>query len=315
MNLKYRLLPFALLPGMMMGLISCSDDDGWQPGEPDGSMMVCFSELKKYDIRIEEEDSHLIPITITRGVYDDAVTIPLDIVEIPEGVTMPSSIEFLAGQESVTFNIDATAMPQKTSGNLLAKLPEEFTSIYAAGSPELDLSIEMLGSWVLLCEEITLTYSDYFEPTTTRLYKREEANEFKFENFLNSGVDLVFKLIKFTAEGWDNYYGICPVKNYASYDESYPGSFYIYDDANDYYPYIYPNGEDGPGLEYLCCYGYGYKYAYLSFDRAKAWWTFLDCCFLDTGDWEYVDITMTGLDPIFDPFEDFKFSDNDIYAK
>lgn len=260
-----------VLPLVALLATACSEDDSWKPGEPDTSAVgAFFKSLPSYNITMEADDSHVITASVGRLNKDDAVTVPITLVSSPQGVTVPQSVSFAAGQETAQFEIDCTDMPSKTSGTIEIKIDPGYATIYGAGSTTLAVNVNIAGSWILLAENVKVTFDDskyVYDEETTEIYMLDGMNRYKIPNFLNSGLDLVFTT-EFTDPEY-NYPDIIPLKNMIWYTEVWPDDedlyrcWYLYDQANDEFPVWSPDGT-GPQITYFMVYGMGYSYISLT---------------------------------------------------
>lgn len=217
---------------------SCSDEK-WTPG-PDvapGCLTVYFEPLASYDLVLEPDDSRLIPVTIGRAKTDDAATVAINVVAAPQGVTVPASVDFAAGQQSATIFIDVEDMASKSSGTISLALPDDMTSPYGAGNPDLNLKVTVSGTWMPIGEDAMIYFSKNYDPISTKLYILDGTYNFKLPDFLGSGLDFVFT-VKNPGSGT---LAVTPVKNfidvhdYWGADYAYNG-WILYDQENETLP-------------------------------------------------------------------------------
>lgn len=241
MKLKY-ITAFAAT--LIFAATSCSDDD-WQPGpdvNPD-CMTVYFEPLNSYNLIIEPDDSRLIPVTVGRAKYDEAATVPLTVSQKPEGVVIPESVDFAAGEQAKTIFIDIENMASKSSGTVSISIPEELTSPYAAGNAIINLNITVSGAWLPLANNAYYYFDDDAYPEADAdIYMLEGTNNFKIANFLNSGIDFVFTV----EEPGTGSLAIIPVRNYLDVSEVWDNYDYdgwvLFDEATYTYPEWSPDG-------------------------------------------------------------------------
>lgn len=297
MNIDFRLAAGAL--ALMLTAVSCSDDDKWEPGPaaPD-SMTVYFEQLPQYTYTLEADDDHVIPVTVSRADYSEAVSIPVEVTSCPEGVVLPTTIDFEAGERRKTFNIDCSDMPPKTTATVEMTLDPSYTSIYGAGSPSLNLTINTLGGWIPVSDTVRYKFDvNYTSYIYTTLYVLEGTTRFKFENFLNSGTDFYFTLGEKQS---NNRRYIIPDKNYLAIDGDLANGWEFWNDELAEYPECYPvSGK--VGIEYMAFY-YG-QYNYFNFDSGNGKMTYVYCDFTD-GTSSWVNISFSKATLLFDPFEE-----------
>ncbi len=297
MNIDFRLAAGAL--ALMFTAVSCSDDDKWEPGPADhDSMTVYFEQLPQYTYTLEADDDHVIPVTVSRAEYSEAASIPVEVTACPEGVVLPTAIDFEAGERSKTFNIDCSDMAPKTTAKVEMTLDPAYTSVYGAGSSSLDLTINTLGGWVPVSDTVRYKFDvNYTSYMYTTLYVLDGTTRFKFENFLNSGVDFVFTLGEKQS---NNRRYIIPEKNYLAVDGNLSYGWEFWDDELAEYPVCYPVAGK-VGIEYMSFY-YG-QYNYFNFDSGNGKMSYVYCDFTD-GTSNTVNITFSKATLLFDPFEE-----------
>ena len=296
MTITYK----TILSGLALSMLAtgCSDDK-WQPGpEPEaGSETVFFAPRTSYEVVIQADDSRIVPITLKRATdLDKAVTVPLQATVEGVGISCPSEASFAAGEAETTFDIDCSAMANKTTGNVDIKLPENFTSPYGAGSTSLLLTINVTGGWVLLADDVTTLWGSTNADFDMKLYKLEGSDIFRFSNFFGTGLNFNFKV----GDQNESYPLIFPQTNYITYeeingeDDGYQ-SWYIYDRETAEYPMIYPYGN----VEVTDCTFSGDDYTYARIMSGLCWFN----CAVTYGDgtdgWVDIQVKFT---PKFNPF-------------
>lgn len=292
--MKAKYLLTALLPV----LCACSDSDKWEPGpaENPDSPQLYFTEPESYNPTFEGDDDRVFDITVKRRVVtDEPVTVNLLYECNAPGALLPPSVTFEPGQSEALLQLDFNECPNKTTYDLTVSLPAEDASIYAAGTSRLDFKITVAGSWIPVSKLVTFKYSVRYTPTTTELMWLEGSDKYRFNDFIGSGMPLMFNL-----GGTSGNREIIPISNAAFYSDLYDEydeykSWYFYDSANDNWPYVYPNGEAKGGIEYALFYGTA-SYSYISFKNNKgymtAWATFTD----GTENWLDVNIDLGTLE-------------------
>lgn len=238
---------FVCAAALALGLSSCSDKD-WTPGEESLSGAgVFFKPIEKYSITMEPDANQVVQVPVGRIVTAGAVDVPLQVVNVPEGVVVPQSVSFADGQEVAYFDIDVTAMKAKTTGNVELAIDPKVAYIYGEGSTTFNLEVIKTGEWIVLADDM---YVHYYNDSYTKdiypmvkdlkLYYLEGGRRYKIPNFMNSGIDLPFTMesVSYTASK-----RIAPTSNaiwfwendWANPDAEYT-CWYFYDDANDEYP-------------------------------------------------------------------------------
>lgn len=286
----------------------CSDGDDWKPGEaaPD-NMGVFFTNLDSYDLTVEVDDPHVFSVGLGRIDDSQAASVPLKVISAPEGVVVPASVDFEAGQQSANFNIDITDMPLKTSGDIIVQIDPAFAALYGAGSSQLTMKVTTTGGWELLADDVVIScyLNTSFPNVSATLYVLDGTSRFKIPDFLGSGTDLMFTLsdptlsypVIFPFTNYQYYYDLWP-DDYAD-DTDYP--WYFYDTEKAAYPAIWTPQGWSKSIEYLSFYVYDGddKGSYFGINKGygtmESYIEFAD----GSGAWEYFEFRFTTK---FDPF-------------
>lgn len=289
-------------------LTACSDKDNWEPGQPaPDNMGVFFTNLDKYDITIEVDDPHEFTVGLGRINSEEAATVPLKVVSCPEGVIVPASVEFKAGEETASFKIDANDMPLKTKGDVIVQIDPAYAALYGAGTSELTMKLTTTGGWVIYADDVVMSsYLNGYPNINCTMYVLEGTERFKIPDFMGSGTDYIFYVPDLTMSSpvvypYTNcqyYFDLWP-ESYED-DEDYP--WYFYNTAEAKYPAIWTPDGWTKSIEYITFYiwdgddkgtyfnfktGYGQTLAYIDFADGS-------------GSWEYFEFNFT---PKFNPFE------------
>lgn len=242
---------------LVMTTTGCTDSDDWQPG-PDTApdcMGVYFGETAS-SLIVGPDDSRLIPITIGRSKSDQAATVDINVVSAPEGVSVPSTVEFAVNEQTKQFFIDIENMASKSSGTISLALPEDATSPYSAGTPSLSIDVTVSGAWIPVSNDVTLNTGDIYPEMKTKLYYLDGTNTFKLPDFFGSGLDLKFEMST-PGNGWTNF---TPTVNYIDnktvwadkgWGEPYSAGWFLYDTATNEFPYWSPDGVTYPEIDML----------------------------------------------------------------
>ena len=91
---KIFLLAGIAVAGMWMS--ACSDDDDYTPGQPAGQYDVSFVDEGGMTVLALEDQS--FTFTLTRANGEGELTVPLEVVQKPDFVQIPSSATFKAGE-------------------------------------------------------------------------------------------------------------------------------------------------------------------------------------------------------------------------
>lgn len=300
MILKYikAALLAAALPAAAM-LTGCTETV-WTPG-PDVSadnLSLYFEPRDSYAMLLGPDDSRIIPVTVSRARTEQAASIPVTVLEAPEGVTVSASVDFAAGQATSTIFVNAESMADKTTGSVVLNLPEDMVSPYGAGTTSLSLKLTTAGSWIPVDTDATVTFGSKFQSVTCALYVMDGTRTFKIPDFLGSGLDFVFVPSPDIAQAT----AIKPtLRNYmltADYYETdtYPG-WILYDTANADYPEWSPDG----GSLKVTWMEFDFEYADMNFSAGTIYLS--PFTYFNDGSSTYLDINIK-FTPDFNPFTD-----------
>lgn len=303
MKLLYKSL---LSASVLLLLGACSSDKSWEPGKADESVMgVFFTSLDKYNVTVEADDPHVFTIGVGRIDATEAASVPLKVVSCPEGVVVPSAVEFKAGEDSSSFEIDVNNMALKSTGDIVLEIEPAYAAMYGAGTSQMSMTVTITGGWVVLADDVVIScYLNDYPDLSATMYVLEGSNRFKIPDFMGSGTDLVF----YASNPELSYPVIFPFTNYKYYydlwssyedDEDYP--WYFYDTEKAAYPAIWTPEGWPKSIEYLTFYIYDGDDKGSYFGINKGYGTmesYID--FADgSGVWEYFEFNFT---PKFDPF-------------
>lgn len=235
---------------------SCSDSDNWTPGpaDTDTGVVAYFDQpgQTSYIFDVEQPASEIyIDVTVGRHFTADAVTIPLTVDNAVTGISVPSSISFAAGEPWATFKVDCSGIEAGKQVTFTIMLPDDQTDIYGDGLNDVTFSV-IKSNWVPVSDNVRYVYSDlsynpiYPSTTDKKLYRLEGTDMFRFEDFFGSGLSVMFE-----ASGSD--YSVLTPLNNAYFEPGDPDNmWYLYDEANDYWPAWVPGDVEGyPAISYL----------------------------------------------------------------
>ena len=290
--MKLNYIPVLAAAALALAVTGCSDSDKWEPGpEVAPEVMTVFFPEQTYSYVIQADDSRYLPVTLTRVNYDQAASVALTANVAGEGIVVPATAEFEAGEKCTTVMIDCSSMANKTTGTVNISLPGNVTSPYGAGSTSITLEINVTGAWVLVDDAMTVNFNDGHESITGSIYILDGTERFRFTNFLNSGVDIDFTL----GDQNETYPLFIPEKGVKWFAEIYPDEedentgWYVYDAATATFPEWSPDGSDkvysslqfvGDDYSYFqYVNGYGSLAAYAYYSDGSEGWVFVDFYF------------------------------------
>ncbi len=201
MNKINKISAFLISGLLMIMSFSCSDDDKWNPGpEVNPSSPRAYFDYSNSG-NVEAGESHL-NVAVSRVNTSGSVTVPISITKSTEGLSFPDqSVTFAAGEETAYFKVSFKEdLPFETDYPFELKIDEAYTDLYIAdGAPFYSGSLRRLEPWVFVAEA-TCTFQASkaaFDPFKQKLYKKEIAGIFRFENWClnNTGEwygDLIF---------------------------------------------------------------------------------------------------------------------------
>jgi hypothetical protein len=280
MKLHLRYTAWLCAASLTAALSACSSDDfdydDYMPGPSVGadSPQLYFDASNESSFLFTGDDNRVISLQVDRIDSIDAITVPIIFSGDSTMVSAPKSVSFAAGERTTTIAIDCTGIPFKTATNFSLAFPTGYATPYGAGTDTYSAKVTMAGDWVILADDVIYQYltsggENKWEPTFyQKLWHLEGTERLKFENFLNSGYDLVFTVAADTGTG---YRRIEPLRNYLYWRTFYPdddqyGCWYFYDEASKTYPSWSPDGND-PVISYMLVYdtdsSNGYQYTYM----------------------------------------------------
>lgn len=269
---------------------SCSDSDNWTPGSPDAPEAIAFfPEQSAYVYTITPDDDKIVNITIARASADGEATVAIHGSSDISGVAIPSQVTFKSGENVASIPLDCSSLPLKSKANISISIDNP--SVYGAGSAKVDLTIIATAGWVKVAT-VTCTFQEKYKPITTELMVMDGTNNFKFVNYLNSGIDLPFTLTSTKKQN------LIPTANADFIINDDYGSWYLYDEANETYPVWSPDGEGEPKIS--AAYTYGMSYTYICLDEGYAVISMAPDYDDDT--WGYNDVNMS-FTMEYNPFE------------
>ena len=226
--------------------VACGDDDvAYEPGEATATdcMNVYFSPDNEVNFVLDPEsmtDGFSVNLALKRVNAELAADIPV-IVELADACfEIPSTVHFTAGETDAEIKVSFPDIPMREAKKFFLKIPNEYVDLYsenAEGTGRYAGSV-LVSEWLKIVKEAEIfSYSYYQIDYKAPIYWLAGANRFRFGNFLDSGINLTFKLdgTAFDPENPSTWHGyITPLDNYEvrSYTSSGALYWYFYDDAN-----------------------------------------------------------------------------------
>lgn len=256
----YKLLSAACVLLMAGG---CSDSNDWTPGPEDTETGVSayFERPSQTSYVFDSSasaDEMIIPVTVSRQVTSNAVSVPIILNTDAEGFSAPSAVSFAEGESSASFDVLCSGIPQGKQTSLTITLDPTQTDVYGIGLYSVEFSV-IKADWIEIADNLRYLYTDYYSganiypATYEKLYILEGTHTFKLPNFFGSGLDVTFNcdtpdetvMIPLINADFEN----------VSDDDKADMGWYLYDEANQTYPQWVPGGVDGyPAITYFLAY-------------------------------------------------------------
>lgn len=254
-----------------LSLTACGDDNDWTPGNPDTDCGTAayFPEQSVYKMEFEgQPDDCNFNVTVNRLDASQEVTIPLSYTSEVEGWTVPESITFAQGQESLVFEVNCGGLPKNgVYYTVNVTLPADQNYIYA-GTGELNLQAAR-SNWTIVCDQVTYKYLDYNNyskqyPNTYGVLKWQwdpinKIDMFRVTDYYATGLTVDFTI---TDPEREHFVPVC--KEWFDWNSS--GNYYLWNIKGDYALSWNPDGEDSdlPAISEIMFYGSSsYSMAYM----------------------------------------------------
>ncbi len=216
-------------------LASCNDkaDSDYTPGTPapDSCMQVYFDASNENGI-IVAAGQKTAEVTVSRVRATEAAEVPVICKSADEGLVIPSTVKFEAGEKTTKLAIGLSDIVQDKAYNFSLAFPEEYVDHYTKldGSEVYD-SYVLQAEWRTYIEKDTITWKvDGVQHTWyTPIERLGSTNRYRIQDFIGSGQDMVFN-VGDNATGNQGYYKMTPYSNYLdAVDGSV--SYYVWTDA------------------------------------------------------------------------------------
>lgn len=295
--MKLRISAYFLAAAALASLPACSNDSDYTyvPGEPvaPGCPGVYFAASNSIETILSPDDASTFDLIVGRTVTDGELTVPVIASNVAEGLSIPSSVTFAAGEAETTLKIDATALASGSLATFTVSVPEEYINPYVQAPGIGTFSGRVVcAEWKLWADNVEFTFDEYYDPIYGQIYELEGVGKYYIPNFLNTGLDLYFTM----ENSKTSYCTIDPYRNCAVfYDSDYEYSYwYVYDDANRTYP-VFNIQEGAPEIEYMQFFDMdtatNYYYTYICPDYNVG--VFSGLFYYTDGSSDYNDVTFT----------------------
>lgn len=224
-SLKYI---FIALPALM-AMTSCSDDKtyaDWHPGDTDDNPGVYFTADNVKLTSITKGASPVAELKLGRISRKGELTVPVEYVSGDPRIIVPESVTFADGEEFATIGIDCSALPEKEIFDVEIKVDDRFVNTYSNGYASYVGQV-ILSDWdkVNGGEPVTFKILDTdYAPTewanfTCDMYNLGGTQQYRIDNFMNSGENFSFEIIPSEYPGYEGYGRIVPLGNQTMWEE------------------------------------------------------------------------------------------------
>lgn len=291
-KIYYSLL---FIAGLLMA--GCSDDDKYIPGDPTPAncMNVYFQAANESNYMLTPEEmasNPSISLHMSRELATEAATVPIVVEYADEGLQVPTTVQFAAGQQDADLVIDFPSIEKFKTYKFSVRVADPYANHYTATQDGCD---RMTGSvfvteWETVIKDayFYLYYESAFTGYEANIEHLKGLNKFRFVNFLNTGRDLLFSLYnaEFTLDDRSTWSGeIIPLAN-AQYEDD-DSMWYLVDDAGEFVTWnATQHGVDLDGMGFWNEVGYnkidlsqsqgnGYMSAYLFYADGTELWDYV----------------------------------------
>ncbi len=236
-----------LMLSMSALVVACDDSNDYEgPGKPvsPDCMKVYFSSENATEFVFSPEelgDDYSLNLTVNRVGTEEAADVPVIVEFSDECFSVPETVHFEAGEESAPLKISFPEIPLREAQNFMIKIADKYADPY---SKELDGIARYSGKvlvsvWKKIVKNVEIEAWDkswnYMFDCTSDIYWLEGQNQFRFSNFLESGVDLTFELSNpsFNPDDVSTWTGnVLPLDHYQTRVSTQP-SWYLLNDAGE----------------------------------------------------------------------------------
>lgn len=209
-------------------LLACTpEDNSYEPGKPVSATSVgaYFPNTNKSEIIKADSDEKSFEVTVKREKTDNAVSIPIEVVSKTDNISIPSTVEFAAGEEETSITLTYTDL--ETTPKFDIRLKEEYTNPYKIKDGSMEFAgnvfrLNLISDNVIMKDyDASSGYTTIFKDIVTSIYQMGNENKFIWRNFLGSGIDLKFKIDgSFNSEDVFKSSGsVVPLNHYIEYGE------------------------------------------------------------------------------------------------
>jgi len=123
-----KLLLVAAMAVFAGSFVACDEDDNYAPGKPAGSYDVAFVDPGSIVLAKTATEFEL---TMVRADKSGEIAVPIEIVKLGTGFQVPSTVNFPAGADTVTFTVKLPeTMDLNSPYDFMIRVAESFTNPY-----------------------------------------------------------------------------------------------------------------------------------------------------------------------------------------
>lgn len=251
-NIKY--LPIVLAIAAMA--VACETEVPYEPGKStaEDCMDVRFSPENDNEFLFtrQEIEDYSIDLKLIRENAAEAVDIPVEVIVAGDCISTEPVAHFDAGATETTVKVSFDGIPLYEQQDCYIKIPDEYVDLYKAdpdGTGYYRASI-IVSEWRKIVKDAEVFGDKNKNNYICDIYWLVGANRFKFTDFMESGIDITFRIDGgvFDADDTKTWAGyLTPLDNYDVRDASYTNSnapephlyWYLFDDATGKRPTYY----------------------------------------------------------------------------
>lgn len=271
--MKRIIYNISMLLAVTLGFTACNDkaDSDYVPGTPTpaNSMQVYFDASNGTDFVFSPGEKGTVDILVSRVDTTEAAEVPVIVKSATDGLSIPSSVKFNAGEQFATLTISADTMEEDKKYEFSLAIDEAYADHYTQLNGASSYSGYLMeASWATYVPEAVLTWKvgGTEQTWTTEIERLGSTSRYRIKDFVGSGLDMVFT-VGGAADGQTGYYKIEPYTNYTNWSEDGVDCFVLYDSSKQEYPQWTVGSKTISNLYIMRSYsGYG-DYSYISFSN------------------------------------------------
>lgn len=262
-----------MLLAVTLGFTACNDkaDSDYVPGTPTpaNSMQVYFDASNGTDFVFSPGEKGTVDILVSRVNDAETVEVPIIIKKAADGLSIPSSVKFNAGEKFTTLTISAEKMVENQKYDFDLAIDDVYADHYTKLNGATSYSGYLMeASWNTYVPNAVVSWKAGGSDLTwnTEIERLGQTNRYRIKDIVGSGVDMTFT-VGAAAEGQTGYYKMEPYDNYTNWSEDGVDCFVLYDESKGEYPEWTAGSKTVSSLCIMRSYaGYG-DYSYISFSK------------------------------------------------